>query len=261
MPNVIKHRRVVSSKDPDVLSLLSDVDKLKNNEIKITYFEPIISSTGTVTAPGQATILLDQFEGGVDAYVSTISGGKPTGEFPVDSSGNQVDVSYFDALGNYTLTSTPTVFPVALIYVFKTKLIDYQNVDLNYIIEEDEINSSTDLEGLKTIKKECGELIPAYRALVLISDKVFLFDHTDLSHYNKCIGFSNQSGNAGDFIDVVISGEVNTALALIDGAVYYAGTNGSLVNIAPATGIMQSVAVATSINKLLIKLTQPIIKN
>lgn len=143
MPNVIRHRRIVSSKDPDVLSLLSDIDKLKNNEIKITYFEPIVSSTGTITLPGQATILLDQFEGGVDAYVSTISNGKPTGEFPIDGSGNQVDVSYFDALGNYTLTSIPTVFPVALIYIFKIKLIDYQNVDLNYIIEEDEIGGSS----------------------------------------------------------------------------------------------------------------------
>jgi hypothetical protein len=133
--------------------------------------------------------------------------------------------------------------------------------NLNQVIDYlNQIAGSTDPYGLKLIKRKCGEVIPAHRAVVIINDSLYLFDNTNLSHYNRCVGFSNQAGNINDLIDVVISGEVTTGFPVINGAIYYAGLAGSLVTTPPSTGIMQSIAIATTTNKLLLKLTQPIIK-
>ena len=116
---------------------------LEENEYKISYFTEISATSGTITTPTGATILLDQFFGGIDAYVSTIQNGQPTGIFPTTGGGSQVDVNTFDALGNYTLTGTPSAYPVALIYVLKIQAKDYQNLDINNILDLEEINAGT----------------------------------------------------------------------------------------------------------------------
>ena len=116
---------------------------LEENEYKISYFTEISATSGTITTPTGATILLDQFFGGIDAYVSTIQNGQPTGIFPTTGGGSQVDVNTFDALGNYTLTGTPSAYPVALIYVLKIQAKDYQNLDIDNILDLEEINAGT----------------------------------------------------------------------------------------------------------------------
>lgn len=108
---------------------------LEDNEYKITYFTEINTATGTIIIPTGATILLDQLFSGIDAYVSTIQNGQPTGDFPKTGGGVTVDVSSFDALGNYTLTGTPSSFPVALIYVLKIKAVDYSILDITKILD------------------------------------------------------------------------------------------------------------------------------
>lgn len=108
---------------------------LENNEYKITYFTEISSSTGTITIPAEATILLNQFQSGVDAYVSEIQNGQPSGEFPRTSGGVIVDVSSFDALGNFVITGVPSSYPVALIYVLRIKAKYYSNLGIDNIID------------------------------------------------------------------------------------------------------------------------------
>ena len=132
MSSKINYKRVWSTSDA---GLTFRVSTLENNEYKITYFESVSAATGTITNPAQSTILLDQFFSGIDAYVSTIVNGQPTGILPQTSGGSPVDVSTFDALGNYTLTGTPSAFPVAIIYVLKIKAIYYSNLNVNNILE------------------------------------------------------------------------------------------------------------------------------
>jgi hypothetical protein len=143
--SVIKNpRRIVSQPggggaDP---ALEARVEYLEDNEYKITYYAEINTDTGTITKPTGSTILLDQFFGGVDAYVSTIAGGQPTGNFPTTAGGVAVDVSSFDAMGNFTLSGTPSSYPVALIYILKIKAKDYSNLDITKIL---------DLEGVSVV--------------------------------------------------------------------------------------------------------------
>lgn len=121
-------------------SLPGRVTNLENNEYKITYFAEISSSTGSITIPTGATILLDQLQGGVDAYVCTIQNGQPTGNFPQTSGGVTVDVTSFNALGAYTLSGTPSSYPVALIYILKIKAKDYSNLDITKILDLEDVN-------------------------------------------------------------------------------------------------------------------------
>jgi hypothetical protein len=136
-------RRIVSQPggggaDP---ALEARVEYLEDNEYKITYYAEINTSTGTITKPTGSTILLDQFFGGVDAYVSTIAGGQPTGDFPTTAGGVAVDVSSFDTMGNFTLSGTPSSYPVALIYILKIKAKDYSNLDITKILDLENINA------------------------------------------------------------------------------------------------------------------------
>lgn len=102
----------------DVTSIVSDLTNLKQTVYVITYFANINSASGQVAIPANATVQLNSPTlGGLSAVVSTISGGVLTGITPTDSGGNPITVSSFDSSGNYTLSGTPSSYPVALIYV------------------------------------------------------------------------------------------------------------------------------------------------
>jgi len=138
MATVVKSRRIFELPSSGGGGSAADgarITILENNEYKVTYFESISAATGAVTEPTNSTILLDQFQGGVDAFVSTVINGQPSGEMPVTSSGVTVDVSSFDALGNYTLSGTPSGYPVALIYIIKIKAIDWVNLTTANILD------------------------------------------------------------------------------------------------------------------------------
>lgn len=152
--SVIKNPRKIWSQagggtiDP---SIETRITYLENNEYQIIYWAPISSASGSITKPTDSTIILDQFQEGADAFVTTIVNGQPTGIFPQTSSGVGVDVSSFDALGNYTLSGTPSAFDVALIYVIRIRAVDYQNVDLDYVIEQYDSSNQTINPRVSTI--------------------------------------------------------------------------------------------------------------
>lgn len=137
MNSALKYKRIFNEPSSSGTSPadIARITTLENNEYKVAYFASVNTESGTITIPTGASILLDQFPGGVDAYVSTISSGQPTGNNPITAGSTIVDVTSFDALGNYTLTSTPNSFPVALIYILKIKAKDWSNLVTNNIIE------------------------------------------------------------------------------------------------------------------------------
>lgn len=122
-------RRVFSQSGGEIdPSIDTRITKLEDNEYKILYFEAISSTTGTITKPTNSTILLDQFYSGGDAIVETLVNGQPSGQSPLTAGGSVVSVSSFDTSGNFTLSGTPSSYPVALIYIFTIKAVDYSNV-------------------------------------------------------------------------------------------------------------------------------------
>jgi hypothetical protein len=144
MSTVVKSRRIleIPQGDPTAGSRLT---VLENNEFKVAYFASVSSTTGTITIPTGATILADQFPGGIDAYVSTISSGQVTGQNPVTAGGVTVDVTSFNTSGDFVLDGTPSSYPVGIIYILKIKAIYWSNLTVDNIIEYEK--SASNLTG------------------------------------------------------------------------------------------------------------------
>ena len=237
MSTIIKETRKIftgASGDP---SLASRVTTLENNELKITYFQSISSTSGTITIPTGATILLDQFQAGADAYVSTITNGRPTGEFPQTSGGVIVDVTSFDALGNYTLTGTPSSYPVALIFILKIKSKDYQNLTTANIIDFEDYNlflnslqignySTPYTGGSLVIGKSVGsvtQVIHASDTSNLVESSILL-----VSNGNNITSIRKLGTNSTNLTGTSLSLEnvfniVNTASSVGDKPIYFTG--------------------------------------
>lgn len=131
-------RKIYSTGDSTSLTTVeSRITTLENVTYKIAYFESVSATTGTITKPTGSTILLNQLAGGTDALVSTESSGIPTGQNPVTAGGALVDVSSFDASGNYVLTGTPSAYPVDIIYWISITALNYSNLNINNILEEE----------------------------------------------------------------------------------------------------------------------------
>ncbi len=114
---------------------------------KLAYYEEITAVSGQITKPEGATILLDQWAGGVDAVVSAIVGGKP------DFEDTGVDVNSFDVDGNYALSGALPSNPAALIFYLSISLADYGNLDINHIITYAELQMAMPIEELDVLNK------------------------------------------------------------------------------------------------------------
>jgi len=102
---------------------------LENKYVRSTRFEEISSGTsGAVTITGSQEIVLDDFGGGTDAVISTIEDGRPTFEHATDTSG-QILAATLDAVGNWTLSGTPSSYPVAIIFRVREHFVDFDGKD------------------------------------------------------------------------------------------------------------------------------------
>lgn len=108
-------------------------DIIGDRYVRSTRFSTISSGTnGTIAIPQEQLVILDDFGGGVDAIITTIENGRPT-----NSSAKTIDgiviATTFDAGGNYTLTGTPSSYPVAIIYRVRQKYALYNDLDTNIV--------------------------------------------------------------------------------------------------------------------------------
>jgi len=144
MPQQIRDRRLFTSDaggSPAVISIAARTTVLENNIYEVTYFESVSSTTGTLTIPTGATIRLGKLPGAADALASTITSGDPTGTSPVTAGGEVVSITSFDASGNYTLSGTPSAYPVAIIYILTITALNWSNLNIDNIMEFNAVNS------------------------------------------------------------------------------------------------------------------------
>lgn len=118
-------------RDGDTSNALS-LDALESTNIRTTRFVSVPSGTsGTVTLPPLSTVVLNDLGGATDAVVSTETSGKPNYVQAVDGSSVAITAT-FDSSGNYTLSGTPSAYPVSLIYRIEQQLknFDYTSSDI-----------------------------------------------------------------------------------------------------------------------------------
>lgn len=134
--SVVSRHKLVVHGDVDTTTSNSRITVLENNEYKITYYEIVSGTSGSLTIPSQATINAGEFGLSGNAVLSKIDGSnKPTFQSPVTAGGVVVTANLTVATGAWTTSGTYTDSSVALIYSIKIKAIYYSNLTYARIIE------------------------------------------------------------------------------------------------------------------------------
>lgn len=94
---------------------------------------------------------------------------------------------------------------------------------------------------------ECGANVSFLTVLVLIGGLVYPADPTNAAHLGKVVGVSRQSALLGGDVEYVLSGEIISATATLDGE-YYVGLGGALSQTQVAVGASWTQAVGKGIN-------------
>ena len=129
----------VETLQTDVSTITADVTNLKNNELKITYYEIVSGASGTITPPTGATFNSDEFGNSGNSILSRINGAnKPTYESPKTAGGVVVTANLNTTSGAWVASGTYTDTYVALIYSINVKEVDYANLNNFYIVGDPE---------------------------------------------------------------------------------------------------------------------------
>jgi hypothetical protein len=134
--SAVKNPRKIFSQAGADPALNNRVTNLENNEYKITYYEIVSGTSGSLTIPTNSTINSDEFGLSGNAILSKIDGSnKPTYESPKTVSGVVVTATLNPTTGAWTSSDTYADATVALIYSIKIKSIYYSNLNYDRIIE------------------------------------------------------------------------------------------------------------------------------
>jgi hypothetical protein len=134
--SAVKNSRKIFSQAGGDPALNNRVTNLENNEYKITYYEIVSGTSGSLTIPTNSTINSNEFGLSGNAILSKIDGSnKPTYESPKTVGGVVVTATLNPTTGAWTSSDTYADATVALIYSIKIKSIYYSNLNYDRIIE------------------------------------------------------------------------------------------------------------------------------
>ena len=134
--NKLKNSKRIFSQDGFSASTDTRIYNLENNVYKVTYYEIISGTSGTLTVPSQATINQDEFGLSGNAILSKINiNNKPTYESPTTLGGVNVTASLNPTTAAWAVSGAYTDLYVALIYSIDIKAEYFSNLDNFYIIE------------------------------------------------------------------------------------------------------------------------------
>lgn len=140
--SVVKNSKKIFSQPGSDPSLNNRVTNLENNVYKITYYEIVSGTSGSITIPTGATINEGEFGTSGNSILSKINvEDKPTYSSPL-TSGNVVVTANLNIDGTWTASGTYTDAEVALVYSIDIKAIDYHNLDNFYIINSERIDGT-----------------------------------------------------------------------------------------------------------------------
>lgn len=121
---------------------------LENNVYKVTYYEIVTGTSGTITPPTGATFNSNEFGDSGNSILSKINGSnKPTFQSPFTVGGVVVTANLNTTTGAWTTSGTYVDASVALIYSVNISADDFSNLNNFYIIESEENVTGTLLTG------------------------------------------------------------------------------------------------------------------
>ena len=177
MSRISKYPIVITPADDDVIPVVQSgitkkmtlndlkayaVQELGDTYVRFLWYQEISSGTsGTITPPTGGTIVLDQWAAGIDAVTSKIgeTGQRPSFESAKDASGNIITAT-LDGSGNWTISGTPSAYPIAICYVYDVKLSQADRTKSLEELETDQGLKKTDSPTFATVK--CTGLTDGY---------------------------------------------------------------------------------------------------
>ena len=148
----IKDAKRIFSQDGSFEAVNSRISNLETHEYKITYYEVVSGTSGTLTVPSQGTINADEFGLSGNAILSKIDvNGKPTFESPVTSGGSPVTASLNVLTGAWVASAAYTATNVALIYSIKINALYYDNLVYSNIIETVKVTADVGTTTLQSV--------------------------------------------------------------------------------------------------------------
>ena len=99
-----------------------------------------------------------------------------------------------------------------------------------------------------------GIVINGGKAVIMeIDGKIYPFDITNETHYDKYIGIAESSAIENDVCTVVLNGEIKTiGTGWLAGIPYYIASTSFLSSTPPSTGIIKQIGVGISTDTILI---------
>jgi len=99
---------------------------LEESYVKAIWYEEISEGTsGKITPPEGGMFVLDQWEEGVDAVTSKLGSDDLPNFESAATSEEDIITATLDVNGNWTISDTPSSYPIALVFVYEIKRSDY----------------------------------------------------------------------------------------------------------------------------------------
>ena len=137
-----------------------------------------------------------------------------------------------------------------------TEASEVVNVSVGPVISLN-TNAATDFK--KTIVAEAGEIIGSNKVVYVSNNKIYKASNQNLGCLNKILGLTKQAGVTGDFIEVVIFGELN-GFANLENKIYYLGVDGDLIDYIVNSGLKVEIGRGIKIDTLFIEIKNYLIR-
>ena len=202
--SVVSKNKVIVQGDIDTASPTLRITNLENNEYKITYYETVSGTSGSLTVPSQATINADEFGLSGNSILSKIDGfGKPTYQSPSTSGGVAVTANLNPITGAWVTSGAYTDASVALIYSIRIKAVYMSNLTYNNIIGDIQVNTPTLQQVVATGNTSTNSIILTGSAGVtsnfftkvggLVSQFLKADGSVDSTSYQPSLGFTPEN--------------------------------------------------------------------
>jgi hypothetical protein len=110
----------------------------------LRFYSISAGTSGTLTKPASSTIKMDGFGSGADCAIVQEASGKPTDRHALTSA-NEIISGTLDSSGNWTISGTPSSYPVSLVYLVEQDFSDFDSTSSD-ILEYWEINNQTNIQ-------------------------------------------------------------------------------------------------------------------
>ena len=222
--------------EDDITNLVNRMTSVEDIYVRLLWFEEISSGTsGTITPPTGGTIVLDQWAAGIDAVTSAITSGyNPTYESAKEADGTIITAT-LDGNGNWTISGTPSAYPIAILYVYDVKLTDL-----------DRTKSLVELETDQGLKKTDSPTFANIMDTGLTASKVIVSDVD-----KKLISGTNTDAEISDAVSTHANKGVNADITSMIGLTQITRATGGAFDIALGSAAGDDFTVGT--NKLVVE--------